>query len=65
MKRFIGVMFVLFLLCNSAFAQGPGFPGDGDVEDVPLDGGASALVIGAAAYGARRLKKARQNKSTL
>lgn len=47
--------FIILLLCLTSYAQGPGFDDD-VVDDVPLDGGVSALVIAGAAYGAKKLK---------
>ncbi|MBL7684311.1 MAG: hypothetical protein JNK00_13210 [Flavipsychrobacter sp.] len=47
--------FIILLWCLTSYAQGPGFDDD-VVDDVPLDGGVSALVIAGAAYGAKKLK---------
>ena len=43
------------LLSATTYAQGPGFDDD-VVDEVPIDGGVSALVIAGAAYGAKKLK---------
>jgi hypothetical protein len=40
----------------TAYAQGPGFDDD-VVDEVPIDGGVSALVIAGAVYGAKKLKE--------
>lgn len=49
--------YAFFLLMSAtAYAQGPGFDDD-VVDEVPIDGGVSALVIAGAAYGAKKLKE--------
>ncbi|MDG1728677.1 MAG: hypothetical protein P8K68_06755 [Algibacter sp.] len=48
-----------FVFTTSVMAQGPG-GFDDNVVDVPLDGGLAVLIVGAAAYG---VKKLRQNKN--
>lgn len=51
-------MFML-LVSFGTYAQGPGFEDD-VVDEVPIDGGVSALVIAGAAYGVKKLKDARK-----
>lgn len=46
---------LLILISGTALAQGPGFDDD-VVDEVPIDGGISALVIAGAAYGVKKLK---------
>lgn len=41
-----------------AFAQGPGF--EEDVEDTPIDGGATIMLVAAAGYGAKKLADKRK-----
>ncbi|TLM91078.1 PID-CTERM protein-sorting domain-containing protein [Hymenobacter jeollabukensis] len=54
----------LMLLCYSAQSQDPGSggptPGAPEPTAVPLDGGASLLLAGGAAYALNRLRKRRQ-----
>lgn len=58
------VAFVLFTLAYSvsAMAAGPGVPPPGlpDNSGVPLEGGIAALLIGAAAYGIKKLRDNRK-----
>jgi hypothetical protein len=56
LRKFIGtVAIVLAMVCTTGlFAQQPP-GGQTDTVDVPLDGGLIALVIGAAAYGVKKL----------
>ncbi|OSZ79138.1 hypothetical protein CAP35_13055 [Chitinophagaceae bacterium IBVUCB1] len=51
------ILVIIFFFAGIAcvLAQGPGFDDD-VVDEVPLDGGVSALVVAAAAYGAKKLK---------
>lgn len=58
MKRLkIIATYAFFLLTSAtAHAQGPGFDDD-VVDEVPIDGGVSALVIAGVAYGAKKLKE--------
>ncbi|MBS1773983.1 MAG: hypothetical protein JST82_14085 [Bacteroidetes bacterium] len=51
----------LLLTVNCAMAQGPGFDDD-VVDEVPLDGGVSALVVAGVAYGAKKLKEYNRKK---
>ncbi len=53
--RIIAAYIFFTLLSATAYAQGPGFDDD-VVDEVPIDGGVSALVIAGAAYGAKKLK---------
>lgn len=57
MKRLRIMLTYTFILLMSAtaYAQGPGFDDD-VVDEVPIDGGVSALVIAGAAYGAKKLR---------
>lgn len=59
--RIIAAYICISLLSVTAYAQGPGFDDD-VVDEVPLDGGASALVIAGVAYGVKKLKDARKEK---
>lgn len=53
---FIGMMcFIQFVQAQGAGPPGPGAGG-------PIDGGAVALVAGAAAYGYKKLKERKGNK---
>lgn len=51
------IAFVLFLVIVSTtvYAQGPGFDDD-VVDEVPIDGGVGALLIGGVAYSVKKLK---------
>lgn len=51
----IVLLFIAFLCfaCTVVFGQGPGF-GE-DVEDTPIDGGATIMLVAAAGYGAKKL----------
>jgi hypothetical protein len=60
--RIIAAYIFFTLLSATALAQGPGFDDD-VVDEVPIDGGVSALVIAGAAYGAKKLKDMRNSKS--
>ena len=53
--RIIAAYIFFTLLSATTYAQGPGFEDD-VVDEVPIDGGVSALVIAGAAYGAKKLK---------
>lgn len=53
--RIITTYTFFLLMSATAYAQGPGFDDD-VVDEVPIDGGVSALVIAGAAYGAKKLK---------
>lgn len=58
MKKKTRNILLLCLLClfsAAAYAQGPGFDDD-VVDQVPIDGGLSALAIAGAAYGVKKLK---------
>jgi hypothetical protein len=58
MKRIKFLIFAILLFFTgmaSALAQDPGFDDD-VIDEVPIDGGVSALVIAGAAYCARKLK---------
>jgi len=63
MKKII-LSFCLFFLffAFSAYAQGPGFPPIGeDINDAPIDGGATLIGLAAAGYAYKKLKnKSRQ-----
>ncbi len=54
-KLLIFAILFFFIGTSSALAQGPGFDDD-VVDEVPIDGGVSALVIAGAAYGLKKLK---------
>jgi hypothetical protein len=59
MKRFLQIVFILFVLLifplfiENASSQPPPPP----PQDIPIDGGLSLLIIAGAAYGARRIYK--------
>lgn len=53
----IGIL-ILALTCTASISAQPSF--DDDVEDgIPLDGGLSLLIAGAAAYGVKKLRKSK------
>ena len=63
MKKYIlstALLIALTISSGYIMAQ-PGF--DDDVEDTPLDGGIATLVIGAAAFGYRQIKKHNQKNT--
>ncbi len=63
MKRIKFLIFAILLFFTgmaSALAQGPGFDDD-VVDEVPIDGGVSALVIAGAAYGLKKLRDKKTN----
>lgn len=49
------ILLAIAIICFAitSFAQGPGF--ETDVEDTPIDGGATALIAIAAGYGAKKM----------
>jgi len=48
-------MVIMALTCTTSLSAQPSF--DDDVEDgIPLDGGLSLLIAGAAAYGIKKLR---------
>jgi hypothetical protein len=59
--KIIAVYIFFTLLSATAYAQGPGFDDD-VVDEVPLDGGVSALVIAGVAYGVKKLKEQTKEK---
>ncbi|RAK69674.1 PID-CTERM protein-sorting domain-containing protein [Hymenobacter edaphi] len=63
MTRFLFFLFAVALLTLPARAQTPGSggpePGAPEPTAVPLDGGASLLLAGGAAYALRRLRRRR------
>ncbi len=62
MKKTTRNILFICLLClfsATAYAQGPGFDDD-VVDQVPIDGGLSALVVAGAAYGVKKLKDIRK-----
>lgn len=58
MMKKVALTFAFATLCFGGylFAQGPGGPPGGPGASGPIDGGAIALVVGAAAYGYRKLR---------
>lgn len=48
----------LLVLPAALYAQGPGF--DDDVEDIPIDGGATIMLVAAAGYGAKKIADKRK-----
>ncbi|APY09297.1 hypothetical protein BWZ20_13740 [Winogradskyella sp. J14-2] len=56
-SRAIGTMVIVCALFMSTDINAQGPPGGAtDTQDVPLDGGLIALVIGAAAFGVKKLR---------
>jgi len=67
MKNFFLLLVVLITTTTFAFADGidfpPSAPGDTNGTDpIPVDGGATALIIAGGAYAMKRLKSAKANK---
>jgi hypothetical protein len=61
MKKYIlrlSLAFTLAIITSVTVNAQPGF--DDDVEDTPVDGGIATLVVGAAAFGYRQIKKHNQ-----
>jgi hypothetical protein len=61
MKKYIlrlSLTFTLAIITSVTVNAQPGF--DDDVEDTPVDGGIATLVVGAAAFGYRQIKKHNQ-----
>lgn len=62
MKKIVVKLFLVVVLCGSGLmlhAQGPGDPGDGDPEDIPLDPGSWVLVAAGVGYGIKKWRDAR------
>ncbi|GAB3824084.1 PID-CTERM protein-sorting domain-containing protein [Hymenobacter jeollabukensis] len=61
MKRSLLLLLPLLFCAAASFAQDPGSggptPGAPEPTAVPIDGGASLLLAGGAAYALRRLRK--------
>ncbi|WP_411894393.1 PID-CTERM protein-sorting domain-containing protein [Winogradskyella sp. A2] len=61
LSKFIGTLAIVLALVATTNLNAQGPPGgETDTQDVPLDGGLIALVIGAAAYGVKKLRDKRQ-----
>ncbi len=63
-KKILLAVTVVLISTLIANAQGPGFDDD-VVDEIPLDGGVSALIVAGAAYGAKKLKDAKRNKQNI
>jgi hypothetical protein len=61
-KYWMLLLVVLFMSGGVVYAQGPGFEDD-VVDEVPLDGGVSALAVAGVAYGVKKLKDRRKGSS--
>mgnify|MGYP001477548106 CR=1 FL=1 len=61
--RIIAAYIFLTLLSATAYAQGPGFDDD-VVDEVPIDGGVSALVVAGAAYGINKLRSKKERRTS-
>lgn len=59
--RIIAAYIFFVLMSVTASAQGPGFDDD-VVDEVPLDGGVSALVVAGVAYGVKKLKEQKRER---
>ncbi|KAA9338780.1 hypothetical protein F0P96_07890 [Hymenobacter busanensis] len=61
MLKYVAATALLLLAAHGAFAQDPGSGGPlpGTPTAVPIDGGASLLLAGGAAYALRRLHQRR------
>lgn len=58
-NKILPIMVLLLMLTTAIYAQGPGFDEDVVDEQVPLDGGASALIVATAAYGIKKIREKR------
>jgi hypothetical protein len=65
--QIIQVVLVLIVMLLPALSHAqmfpPGFGGDDNVDDVPVDGGLSLLIAAGAGYGARKLRKQKKSES--
>lgn len=62
MKKMIRIFAIaLFLQIPLVLSAQPGF--EDDVDDVPLDGGISVLLMAGAAYGAKKIYQSKQLKN--
>lgn len=57
-KKVLLTIAFICLAIVGAMAQGPGF--DDDVEDTPIDGGATLIAIVAAGYGVKRITQRKE-----
>lgn len=67
LKKWLGLGVIAATLTiisvDTASAQDDGGPGGpGEPTETPIDGGASLIAIGAAAYGAKKMLKKKNNK---
>ena len=62
LTRTLTTLIMLLALTCSLQAQGDTGDGDGQTADVPVDGGISLLLAAGAAYGARRLKRYKEEE---
>ncbi|MFN4246733.1 MAG: PID-CTERM protein-sorting domain-containing protein [Flavipsychrobacter sp.] len=59
--RIITAYIFFMMMSITASAQGPGFDDD-VVDEVPIDGGVSALVVAGIAYGVKKLKEQKKER---
>lgn len=59
-NRVILTIIMITVTSLITLAQGPGF--EDDVDDTPIDGGATIMLAAAAGYGYKKLKDARNKK---
>lgn len=55
------ILVFAFVCTSNVMAQGPG-GFDDNVKDVPLDGGLAVLLVGAAAFGVKKLRDNKNDK---
>jgi hypothetical protein len=59
--RKVTLLIIMLISIHTAMAQDPGDP-SADDPAAPLDGGISLLMVAGAAYGARRLKRNKEEE---
>ncbi len=62
MKTILKTILLLLLFSVPVLALAQGAPPD-DPQDAPIDGGLSVLLAAGAAYGVKRMRKAKQDDS--
>lgn len=60
-NRIILTITLIIITSLTALAQGPGF--DDDVDDTPIDGGSTIVLVAAAGYGYKKIRDAQRNKN--
>jgi hypothetical protein len=60
-EKFITIVFLLMVISTVVYGQGPGFDDD-VVDEVPIDGGVGALLVGGIAYGVKKLKERKSDQ---